>query len=252
MEQRIFEHATLAALAAAEHAASAIRRAIAERGLARVVAATGASQIHFLAHLVAAPNIDWPRVELFHLDEYIGLGADHPASFARFIRERLTAPAGIERIHLLNGNADPLTVCASAADALSKAPIDITFAGVGENGHLAFNEPPADFATSQAFLIVALAERTRLQQVKEGWFPDIDAVPVRAITMSIPQILKSREVLCIATGARKAQAVELCFARPVSRLGPASALQNHSHATLFLDREAAALLPPALQALPQK
>ena len=190
---------------------------------------------------------------MFHLDEYIGLSITHPASFRKYLNERFVSKVpNLKSVHLINGETDAMAECERLGKLIAAYPIDVGLVGIGENGHLAFNEPPADFATSQAFLIVALAERTRLQQVKEGWFPDIDAVPVRAITMSIPQILKSREVLCIATGARKAQAVELCFARPVSRLGPASALQNHSHATLFLDREAAALLPPALQALPQK
>src|SRR5438105_3509754 len=150
MAKRILRTAQLAAEAAAEYAIVRIRKAIAEGGQARVVAATGTTQIEFLARMVAAPAIDWTRVELFHLDEYIGLGSGHPASFARFIRERLISKTGIRQAHLLNGLADPLAECQTAADAVGRAPIDITFTGIRENGHLAFNEPPADFSTEKA------------------------------------------------------------------------------------------------------
>jgi len=244
MVEKIFKTAQLTAETAAEYAIGQIRQAIHEKGQARVVAATGATQIEFLAHLVAAPAVDWARVELFHLDEYIGLGPDHPASFARFIRERLVSKTGILCAHLLDGLGNPEAQCQRAAEAIRRAPIDITFTGIGANGHLAFNEPPADFKTEKAFLTVDLAEQTRVQQVNEGWFSELDEVPRRAITMSIPEILKSRSVLCLATGARKAEAVQRSFAGAITETVPASALQGHSDAMVFLDQEAAKLLRP--------
>jgi glucosamine-6-phosphate deaminase len=242
MAEHIFRTAQLAAEAAAEYAIVRIRHAIHEKGQARVVAATGATQIEFLAYLVAAPTVDWACVELFHLDEYIGLGPDHPASFARFIRERLVSKTGIRRFHLLDGLGKPEAECQRAAEAVRSTPIDITFTGIGANGHLAFNEPPADFTTEKAFLTVDLAEQTRVQQVNEGWFSRLDEVPKRAITMSIPQILESRSVLCLATGARKAEAVQRSFAGAVTEIVPASALQGHADTMVFLDQQAAKLL----------
>ena len=237
--RRIFETAGEAASAMAEHAAHEIRSVLAQKTRCRLVAATGASQIEFLARLTSMAGIDWPRVELFHLDEYVGIAPDHPASFCRFIRDRILTPTGITVTHLLDGSAEVGQVIATAAKAISAAPVDLLFAGVGENGHLAFNEPPADFHTGEPFLLVNLDQRTRLQQVKEGWFSHQDEVPRQAITMSILQILKAREILCIATGERKAEAVERCFAGPVEESAPASALRMHPNATLFLDRAAA-------------
>jgi len=244
MPEYILRTGQLAAEAAAEFAIGRIQHAIHETGQARVVAATGATQIEFLAYLVAAPGIDWAGVELFHLDEYIGLAPDHPASFARFIRERLVSKTGIRRAHLLDGLENPEVECQHATEAIRTAPVDITFTGIGANGHLAFNEPPADFTTEKAFLIVDLAEQTRVQQVDEGWFSKLDEVPKQAITMSVPEILKSRSVLCLAIGARKAEAVQRSFGGTVTEMVPASALQYHSDAMVFLDHEAATLLRP--------
>jgi glucosamine-6-phosphate deaminase len=244
MAERIFRTAQLAAEAAAEYAIVRIRHAIHEKGQARVVAATGVTQIELLARLVAASTVDWARVELFQLDEYIGVGPDHPASFTRFIQERLVSKTGIRHVHLLDGLGNPESECQGAAKAIRRALIDITLMGIGENGHLAFNEPPADFTTEKAFLTVDLAEQTRVQQMNEGWFSELGEVPRRAITMSIPQILKSRSLLCIATGARKAEAVQRSFAGAITEMVPASALQGHSDAMVFLDREAAKLLRP--------
>jgi glucosamine-6-phosphate deaminase len=239
---RIFASADQAAEAAAIAAAGLIRPALQARGKARVTAATGASQFEFLRRLIAMPDIDWPQVELFHLDEYIGLPATHPASFVRYIRERIVEPAGIVHAHYLDGLLDPAKTCQIAGEAIATAPVDVAFAGIGENGHLAFNDPPADFATEEPFLIVSLDERSRRQQVGEGWFARLDEVPRRAITMSIRQILKARSILCIATGTRKAEAVKLCFEGEIRPEAPASALRLHPDAVVFLDREAAGLM----------
>jgi glucosamine-6-phosphate deaminase len=181
-------------------------------------------------------------VELFHLDEYIGIPADHPASFQRYVRERIVEPAGITQAHLLDGMADPKKVCAEAAAAISAALVDVAIVGLGENGHLAFNDPPADFETQEPFLTVDLDTRNREQQLREGWFHSLAEVPRQAITMSVQQILKSRAILCLAPEKRKAQAVKLCFERSVSPMAPASALQLHPNAILFLDRDSASLL----------
>ena len=241
MITRTFNTSDEAARAAASEAAGLLRSTLAAQGQARVVAATGKSQFDFLHRLIAAPDIDWKRVELFHLDEYIGLPAAHPASFQRYIRERIVEPTGIVAVHYLDGMADPAQMCAAAGQAISAAPIDVAFAGIGENGHLAFNDPPADFTTEEPFLIVSLDERGRRQQVGEGWFRTLDEVPKQAITMSIRQILKARAIVCVATGTRKAEAVRLCFEGEIGPAAPASALRLHDHATVFLDREAASL-----------
>lgn len=228
-----------AAAVAAQEAAQLIRSSIAARGEARVVAATGASQCEFLRYLIAAPGIEWTQVELFHLDEYIGLPGTHSASFQRYIRERLVEPAGIVHVHYLDGMVDPAAMCAKAGEAISTAPVDVAFAGIGENGHLAFNDPPADFETEDPFLMVTLDERACRQQVGEGWFRTLEEVPKRAITMSIRQILKARNIVCIATGRRKAEAVTHCFSGRITPTAPASALRTHERAIVFLDREAA-------------
>jgi glucosamine-6-phosphate deaminase len=231
------------ALAASLQASALIRTAIRERGVARIVAATGQSQQDFLAHLITQKDIDWKSVVLFHLDEYLGLSPDHPASMQRYIRERIVEPAGITQTYLLDGNDE--NTHSRAAAAIRGAVIDVAFTGIGENGHLAFNEPPADFSTNSPFILVDLAEPSRQQQVNEGWFRSIQSVPRRAVTMSVQQILKARSILCIATGTRKAAAVRLCFGGDVSPLAPASALRLHPATTTYLDLDAAALLEGA-------
>ena len=235
------EKATLGAAAAAE-AAEAIATAVAESGRARIIAATGASQFEFLAALVSLPEVPWDRVELFHLDEYIGVPADHPASFRRYLRERLIEPARISTVHLLDGEADPRAECVRVGALIAAAPVDVAFVGIGENGHLAFNDPPADFDTREPYLIVSLDEACRRQQVGEGWFSEIESVPTRAISMSCRQIMASRRILCIVPDARKAEAVRAAVEGPVTPHVPASILQTHDDVTLYLDVESASTL----------
>jgi glucosamine-6-phosphate deaminase len=242
---RIFEEKKELAKAAAAQAATAIRSAIKERGLVRIVAATGSSQFEFLGELTATAGIDWQQVELFHLDEYIGIPMTHPASFCKYLHERLIDKTGITMLHLLNGAADPTEIIRRASEAIKTAPIDVTFAGIGENGHLAFNDPPADFETNDSYLIVNLDEACRRQQVGEGWFTDLSAVPSQAISMSIRQILKSRVIISVVPDARKAQAVKTCFEGPISPMAPASILRTHPNATVYLDRQSAALISPS-------
>lgn len=234
--------------AAAEEAASAIRQAIQTRGKARIIAATGSSQFEFLEALTGLPGIDWKRVEMFHLDEYIGLPDSHPASFRRYLKERLIEKTGITNYFLLSG--DPADVIRRAGEAIQAAPIDVAFVGVGENGHLAFNDPPADFETEEPYLVVTLDEACRRQQLGEGWFPTLGDVPQRAISMSVNQILKSKKILCIVPDARKAKAVKACFDGEVSPLAPASILRTHADTTVYLDVHSAALLNPATLASP--
>ena len=181
----------------ADEAAEALRKAIKENGKARIIAATGAAQFEFLEALTQLPGIDWEKVEMFHLDEYIGIPASHPASFCRFLQERLIQKTGITNHHLLSGEQDPAGVIRSAGEALQSAPIDVAFVGVGENGHLAFNDPPADFETEEPYLIVALDDACRRQQLGEGWFATLEDVPRRAMSMSVRQILKAKKIICI-------------------------------------------------------
>ena len=241
---KIYEDKTSLGRAAAEHAATSLRAAIQSHGKARIIAATGASQFAFLDALTAMPKIDWPRVEIFHLDEYIGLPVSHPASFRKYLRERLINKTGITKYHFLDGEGDVPAVVRKVSAELTAAPIDIAFVGIGENGHLAFNDPPADFETEEPYIIVELDEPCRRQQVGEGWFKDFSEVPKRAISMSVRQILKSKEILCIVPDARKAQAVKSCFEGEISPLTPASILRKHANTTAFLDKLSSALLSP--------
>lgn len=246
MNIRIFEDKTTLGRAAAAQAADLIRAALAARGRARILAATGESQFEFLAALIQAPDIDWPRVELFHLDEYVGLGLDHPASFRRYLLERFITPAGIRDFHLLNGETDPAATCREVGRLLAAAPVDAAFAGIGENGHLAFNDPPADFTTGEPYHVVTLDESCRRQQVGEGWFKRLGDVPLRAISISVRQLLKAKAIITVAPDARKAAAIRRCLEGPVSPLAPASILRTHPDVTIYLDRASAAQLhsPP--------
>lgn len=228
--------------AAARQAARALREAVPARGAARIIAATGASQFDFLAALTAETGIDWTKVEMFHLDEYVGLPLDHPASFRKYLLDRLITTAGIVRYHLLDGEDDPVRVAEDVGRELAASPVDVAFVGIGENAHLAFNDPPADFVTERPYIIVTLDEACRRQQVGEGWFASIAEVPAQAISMSIRQILKSREIICVVPDARKAQAVRACVEGEVSPMAPASVLRTHPNTTLYLDQDSASLL----------
>jgi len=241
---RVFEDKNSLAHAAAEHAIRALRAALQEKETARIIAATGASQFEFLDCLTKAEEIDWQRVEMFHLDEYVGLPVSHPASFRKYLLERLINKVGLTKYHLLDGEADPGDVARQAGTELSAAPIDVAFVGIGENGHLAFNDPPADFETEAPYIVVELDEACRRQQVNEGWFAAMEDVPKRAISMSVRQILKAREIIAIVPDARKAAAMKACLEGEISPMAPASILREHSNTTLYLDRNSASPLKP--------
>ena len=243
MDVKIFTSRLELAQAAADEAAGLIRQAIAARSQAYLIAATGASQFEFLDALVLKPGIDWGQVTFFHLDEYVGLPKTHPASFRRYLQERIVDRIHPRSFYFLNGDAaDPAAECQLVGELISRQTIDVAFVGIGENGHLAFNDPPADFETEEPYVIVELDEACRRQQVGEGWFESLEAVPTQAISMSIQQILKARNVLCVVPDRRKATAVRDCLESAVSPLHPASILQQHSRTTIYLDTESAALL----------
>jgi glucosamine-6-phosphate deaminase len=228
--------------AAAQDVARYLRETIQERGEARIIVATGASQFTFLAHLVQESGIDWSRVTMFHLDEYIDLPPDHPAGFGRYLHERLIDKVHPGTVVLINGQNDPAAECRRVGELISQAPVDAAFVGIGENGHLAFNDPPADFETTEPFLVVPLDERSRRQQLGEGWFATLDEVPSRAISMSVNEIMRARKIFCMAPEQRKAEAIRACLEEEVSPLRPASILRRHPDVELYLDRESAALL----------
>jgi glucosamine-6-phosphate deaminase len=242
MQVRIFDDKFALGRAAASAAARIIRETIAQRGTARVLAATGASQFELLAALIREPGIAWGEVELFHLDEYVGLPVTHPASFRKYLFDRLITPVRVGRYHLLHGDIDPERVCREAGAELAAVPVDLAFAGIGENGHLAFNDPPADFATEKPYLVVRLDEACRRQQVGEGWFADLADVPERAISISVRQLMKAKTIIAAVPDARKAAAVKRCVEGEISPLAPASILRTHPDATLYLDRDSSAKL----------
>jgi glucosamine-6-phosphate deaminase len=241
---RVFETKQRLGETAAADAARVIREAVASQGRARIIGATGASQFEFLDALTALPDVPWAQVEFFHLDEYLGLPITHPASFRRYLLDRFLTKVPIGTVHLLDGERDPEVVRAEVGKAITAGPIDVAFVGIGENGHLAFNDPPADFETTDPYLVVDLDEACRMQQVGEGWFPSLEAVPAKALSMSVQQILASRTLLCIVPDERKAAAVQAALEGPVTPDVPASILQTHPRLTVYLDRFSSSRLSP--------
>ena len=237
------DKADLGARAAGEGAA-AIRAAIARRGACTIILATGASQFEMLDALVAEAGIDWSKVVAFHLDEYVGLPATHPASFRRYLAERFVARVpSLGEFVPIDADADDVEAELSRLNRLIRGrTIDLCFAGIGENCHLAFNDPPADFEVEAPYILVDLDEACRRQQLGEGWFPSLDAVPRRAISMSVRQMLKSERMILCVPDARKARAVRAAVEGPITPDHPASALQRHENCVLYLDPLAASLL----------
>lgn len=227
---------------AGEIGASMIRNTIASKGEASIILATGTSQFETLNQLLKEKDIDWSLVTVFHLDEYIGLPITHPASFRKYLKERFFDKVELKAYHLINGENDPEEECERLGNLIEKHAIEVAFVGIGENGHLAFNDPPADFGTKKPYLVVDLDEACRKQQLGEGWFPNLEAVPEKAISMSVHQIMKSRFIICSVPDQRKAQAVKDCLEGEVDPMHPASILQNHPDCRLFLDQESSSLL----------
>ena len=228
---------------AGKAAAAAIIATIKKQGQANIILATGASQFETLKQLTLEKDIDWSKVVMFHLDEYIDLPESSKASFRRYLKERfLEKVPPLKAVHLINGETDPLTECRRLISTIERHPIDLALVGIGENGHLAFNDPPADFETEEPYIVVTLDEQCRKQQFGEGWFDALDQVPEQAITMTIKQICKSKTIICSVPDGRKARAVRECLESPVSNLFPAGILQLHPNCTCFLDEASAALL----------
>jgi len=246
MEKLIYKTKSEMGAAAAAKAAEVINNALESNGRANVILATGTSQIEMLKNLVATDGIDWPKVTMFHLDEYIALGADHPASFRKFLKERFVDRVpGLKEVHFIDGDADdPRQECLRISSVIAMHPIDAALVGIGENGHLAFNDPPADFETEEPYIVVDLDEKCRKQQLGEGWFETLEQVPRRAISMSVRQIMKSECLIVTVPDSRKAQAVKKALEGEVTPLCPASILQEHENCKIFMDTEAASLLNP--------
>ena len=227
---------------AADLGAQAISHAVTDRGAANIIVATGASQFEVFAALVARADIDWTRVTGFHLDEYLGLPIEHPASFRKYLNERFVDRVSLAAFHYVDGETNPADECLRLGELIARHPIDVAFIGIGENGHLAFNDPPADFETEAPYLVVDLDEACRRQQFGEGWFLTLDEVPRRAISMSIRQIMKSATILCSVPDERKSTAVQAAVEGPISPDVPASILREHPNVTLLLDEAAASQL----------
>lgn len=247
MKVQVFPNKETLGTQAAQDGARLIQAAIAERGVANIIVATGASQFEMLAELQKSQKIDWQCVNAFHLDEYVGMPITHPASFRLYLWQRFVSklPVPIKSFHYLNGEQDAQAECKRVGEMISQFPIDVAFVGIGENGHLAFNDPPADFDTEQPYLVVDLDEACRKQQLGEGWFESFEAVPCQAISMSVRQIMKSRHLICSVPDGRKAQAVKNSVEGEVSPQVPASILQEHPLATIYLDTQSASLLETA-------
>ena len=226
-------------------ASEALRRTLEKQERARIVVATGSSQFEVLDALTKESGIDWARVDGFHLDEYLGLRSDHPASFCGYLTKRFVELVPIGSFHYLDGIRDPLETIAEASKAWNQAPIDVALIGIGENGHLAFNDPPADFATRAIYHVVDLDLACRQQQVGEGWFATIAECPSRAISMTIHGILASKKIICSVPDSRKSEAVRQSVEGPVVPEVPGSILQTHHDVTLVLDVASASQMHPA-------
>lgn len=231
---------------AAEETAKLICQAIEERGECRLLLSTGASQFEMLDALVTK-ELAWDRVEMFHLDEYVGMPVTHKASFRKYLTERFVEKVHPKAYHFVNGEGDVKANIAALTAELRKAPIDVALIGIGENGHIAFNDPPADFDTREAYIVVQLDERCKRQQMGEGWFPTLEDVPSQAISMTVYQIMQSRHVLSVVPGLRKAAAIKSTLeAQKVTNLVPATKLREHADWMLFLDKDSASQTEPAL------
>lgn len=228
---------------AGKAAAELIRTTIANKGNANIILATGSSQFETLKQLIIEKDIDWSKVNMFHLDEYIGLPETSGASFRKYLKERfLNQVPALKAVYLVNGEADPVKECKRLGAIIEANPIDVALVGIGENGHLAFNDPPADFDTKEPYIIVDLDEACRKQQFNEGWFQSVDEVPKQAISMSISQICKSKHIICSVPDVRKARAVKDCLEQSVSNMYPASILQRHPSCSYYLDKPSSCLL----------
>jgi len=244
---RVFVYPTMldTSQAAAREAASILRDALEKRGSARIIVGTGNSQLDMVGALVHEPGLDWARIEVFHMDEYVGMSAEHPASFHLWLKTRLVDIAHPGKVNFMHGDAADLQQeCARYAALLHAAPVDICFIGFGENGHIAFNDPGvADFDDPLPVKRVTMDERCRQQQVGEGHFPNLDAMPKEALTLTCPELFRAEHLICTVPEGRKAEAVKNALTGPVTEACPSSLVRTHPGATVYLDAESASLLP---------
>lgn len=243
MNTQVFDSKEEMGAAAAQTGAKRLNEVLDSRGDASIIVATGASQFEMLSSL-SGSGLHWPSITGFHLDEYIGISITHEASFRKYLWQRFVSqlPLPLKAFHFLDGEGDAQAECDRVGQLISETTIDVAFVGIGENGHLAFNDPPADFETESPYIVVDLDDACRKQQLGEGWFPDFESVPDKAISMSVQQIMKSDMIVCTVPDRRKAEAVKNAVSGPASPDVPASILQNHPNCHLFLDQEAASLL----------
>lgn len=243
MEIKIYQTKEEVGKSAATLAAQSIRRALIRYAEINIILATGASQFEMLSHLVEE-DIPWSKINIFHLDEYVGMPESHPASFRRYLRERFVSKVkGLGNFFPVNGDSpDPVEECRRLSEVIRSRRISLACIGIGENGHIAFNDPPADFDTEEPYIVVNLDDACRKQQLGEGWFPSLNDVPTQAISMSIRQIMKSEQIVCTVPDLRKAEAVKSTVETPVNNRVPATILQKHPACALILDQFSASLL----------
>jgi glucosamine-6-phosphate deaminase len=226
---------------AASYCAAILNRSIEQKGTARLILSTGASQFDLLKALVNE-KVDWERVEMFHLDEYINITETHPASFRKYLKERFTSRVQLKKVHFVDGEGDINKTIKELSGEIRKEPIDLGLIGIGENAHIAFNDPPADFETKEAYIIVSLDDNCKKQQAREGWFVTEDDVPKQAISMSVHQIMQCNSIVSFVPYRVKANAVKLTLENDLTNMVPATMLKNHKNTTLFLDEESASLV----------
>jgi len=241
MRINVFDNSAELGQVAAKYCAEIINEAITRKGKARIVLSTGASQFDTIQALIET-NVDWSKVEMFHLDEYIGLPESHPASFRKYLKERFLSKVNIAKAYLVDGEDDPQKVIAHLTAEIRKEPIDLGVIGIGENAHIAFNDPPADFGTEEAYICVTLNDTCKQQQVREGWFATIDDVPQLAISMSVHQIMQCRRIISCVPYAVKAKAIKDTLESPLTNMVPATMLRKHPDWSLFLDKDSASLI----------
>ena len=244
MKVEIFDTKEALGKKAAADAAGKIKAALETKQEVSIILATGTSQFQTLQELINQEGIGWSRIHLFHLDEYVGIPSSHPASFRKYLQGRFVDKVpSLKSVNFIEGDAtDPKAECERIGNTILQHPVDVALVGIGENGHLAFNDPPADFTTKVPYLIVNLDEACRKQQMGEGWFANLEEVPSQAISMSIHQIMQSKSIICSVPDERKAHAVKNCLENEISNLYPASILQQHSDCSVYLDYASAALL----------
>ena len=245
MKINIFENSIELGENAASYCAEIINEAIARKGEARIVLSTGASQYDTIKALIET-NIDWSKVEMFHLDEYIGLPESHPASFRKYLKERFLSKVNVRNAHLVDGEGDLQKETAYLTAEIRKEPIDLGLIGIGENAHIAFNDPPADFGTEAAFICVSLNEACKQQQVREGWFATVDDVPKQAISMTVHQIMQCRHIVSCVPYSVKAKAIKDTLETQLTSMIPATMLKKHPNFVLFLDKNSASLINTGL------